>query len=215
MRIIIFGQPGSGKGTQSKKLEDHFSIIHLSMGDILRQAVRSDDSVGLTAKKYMNEGLLVPDPLVIKMLVNILGQGSEHKNGFILDGYPRTIAQANYLDKNSDDLGGAIDVVVYLHIEDNVLLDRLSGRLISESTGEEYHIKYKPPKVAGRCDIDGSKLIQRDDDKPEMVLNRLKVFRAQSEPLIDYYNNKGILKKIDATGEIQEVTNRLISSLSK
>jgi adenylate kinase len=211
LRIVMFGPPGAGKGTQASVLSDKYGAAHISTGDILREAVANRTEVGLKAKGYMDAGELVPDDVVIAIAKDKLGSIGE--TGFILDGFPRTIAQAQALDGALDDLGKPLDAVVNLEIEEEEIVRRLSGRRVCPSCGEPYQIDSKPPEVAGVCDKCGAELVHRVDDQPEAIRNRLKVYSRQTSPLLGYYEQKGILRNITATGGVQNVLDRIVAAL--
>ncbi|MBD3229170.1 MAG: adenylate kinase [Candidatus Lokiarchaeota archaeon] len=190
-RLIFLGLPGAGKGTQSEILESKFNIPQISTGDILREHVRKGTELGNKAKSYMDEGKLVPNNLIIKMMEKRLKQ-DDCSEGFILDGFPRTIEQAEVLESITD-----IDKVIYIDVPVDELIDRLTGRRVCENCNAVYHIKYNPPKKPGVCDECGGKLIQRKDDKKKIVKKRIKAYNSQTKPLVEYYRKKGILKTID------------------
>ncbi|MGB9618958.1 MAG: adenylate kinase [Armatimonadota bacterium] len=211
MRIVLFGPPGSGKGTQAGLLEQKYGAAHISTGDILREAVANGTPIGLKAKAYMDRGELVPDDVVIAIAKDKIASIGD--DGFILDGFPRTIAQAEALDEALANLGRSLEAVVNLRVDRDELIRRLSGRRVCPSCGEPYHVDSKPPKEAGKCDLCGAELIQRDDDKPEAVANRLQVYEAKTAPLLDYYQSRGLLHDVDAVGGIDEVLDRIAASL--
>lgn len=200
MNVILLGPPGVGKGTAAKKMVEVYGIPQISTGDLLREAVKNRTDLGLKAKKYMDAGELVPDDLVIGLLKERVAK-DDCRKGFILDGFPRTIPQAESLDAS----GIRIDVVVNLHADESVIVERLSGRRDCPKCGAIYHIKNNPPKKAGTCDACRSALITRDDQKEEVIQNRLQVYRKQTEPLIQYYEKKGIQKTINAVQTIEKV----------
>jgi len=211
LRIVLFGPPGSGKGTQASLLEEKLGASHISTGNMLREAVARQTEVGLKAKGYMDRGELVPDDVVIaiaKAKVASVGDG-----GFILDGFPRTIAQAEALGAALADLGKPLDAVVNLRVDEDELIRRLSGRRVCPACGAPYHIDSKPSKEAGVCDRCGAELMHRDDDKREAVENRLKVYEAQTAPLLGFYERKGLLRNVDAVGGIADVLGRIAGSL--
>ena len=211
MRIVLFGPPGSGKGTQASLLKQRYGASHISTGETLREAVAKGTRVGLEAKDYMDRGELVPDDVVIAIAREKVA--SVGKNGFILDGFPRTIAQAEALDAALSDLGKALEAVVNLRVDEDELVRRLSGRRVCPSCGEPYHVESKPSKEAGKCDRCGAELVQRDDDKPEAVRNRLRVYEAQTAPVLGYYECKGLLRNVDAVGGIEDILGRIAGSL--
>lgn len=213
MNIILFGPPGAGKGTQAKKMVDFYGIPQISTGDILRANVREGTKLGLAAKEYMDKGELVPDEVLIGIIKNRLKE-QDCEKGFILDGYPRTIPQADALATILDELNKPIDVVLNLEVPDEELVERISGRLMCKC-GASYHRTINPPKKDGVCDICGGKVFQRDDDKKEAVQNRLNVYKKQTEPLIDYYSKHGIVVTLDGTKDIDEVLEDIKAILKK
>lgn len=212
MRVVLFGPPGSGKGTQASLLSEKYGAEHISTGDALREAVARKTEVGLRAKSYMDKGELVPDDVVIAIAKEKLASVGE--SGFILDGFPRTIAQAEALDTALADLGKPLDAVVNLRVENGEIIRRLSGRRVCPNCGEPYHLDSKCPKVEGICDACGAGLVHRDDDKPEAIANRLDVYNRQTAPVLDYYERVGILKSIDAVGGIRDIHNRIAEALN-
>ena len=213
MNIILFGPPGAGKGTQAKKMVDYYGIPQISTGDILRANVREGTELGLAAKGYMDKGELVPDEVLIGIIKNRLKE-QDCEKGFILDGYPRTIPQADALAVILDEIDKPIDVVLNLEVPDEELVERISGRLMC-NCGASYHRTFNPPKKDGVCDICGSEVFQRADDKEEAVQNRLNVYKKQTEPLIDYYAKQGILVTLDGTKDINEVFGDIKAVLTK
>lgn len=211
MRVVLFGPPGSGKGTQASLLKEKYGLAHIATGDILREAVANKTEVGLKAKSYMDRGELVPDDVVIAIVKDKLQSIGEV--GFILDGFPRTIAQAEALDRALVELGKPLDAVVNLQVDEEELVRRLSGRRVCPSCGEPYHLESKPPKVDEVCGKCGTALLQREDDKPEAIRNRLRVYREQTEPVLGYYASRGILKNIDAVGEIEQIASRIVDAV--
>lgn len=203
MDIILFGPPGAGKGTQAQKLSQKYGIPQISTGDILRANVKEGTELGLEAKKYMDAGELVPDAVLIGIIKDRLLQ-PDCANGFLLDGYPRTIPQADALAGILDEIKKPIDVVINIVVPNEDLVKRLSGRWMS-GCGASYHTVFNPPKTAGVCDVCGDKLFQRPDDTSEAVSNRLDVYQKQTAPLVDYYKEKGLLKDIDGTKDIDVV----------
>lgn len=213
MNIILFGPPGAGKGTQAKKLVDFYGIPQISTGDILRANVREGTELGLAAKAYMDKGELVPDQVLIGIIKNRLKE-DDCKKGFILDGYPRTVPQADALETILSEIDKPIDVVLNLEVPDEVLVERVSGRLMCKC-GASYHIISNPPKKDNICDICGSEIFQRVDDKAEAVQNRLDVYKKQTQPLINYYKEKDILVSLDGTKDIDEVFEDIKAILAK
>jgi adenylate kinase len=212
MRILFLGPPGSGKGTQSKNLAEKLKNIHLSSGDLLREAVAQNTPAGKEAKSYMDAGKLVPDPVLIQMFREKLSQ-REAAAGFILDGFPRNVAQAKSLDQLLAEFGGSLDSVLNLIIEDSYLTERITGRRSCTKCGAVYHVKFAPTKQPNVCDVCGGPVVQRSDDTPELVKQRLDTYREKTEPLIDYYDSRRILKTIDADGDPSEVFSRILLAL--
>ena len=204
MKIIMLGAPGAGKGTQAKMLADKYKIPHVSTGDIFRANIKNGTELGTKAKVYMDQGMLVPDELTCDLVVDRIKQ-DDCKDGYILDGFPRTIPQAECLDKALDALNDKIDFAVNVEVPDENIIRRMSGRRACLSCGRTYHIVYNPPKEEGICDECKKELVLRDDDKPETVEKRLKVYHEQTQPRIDYYRNKGVLAEVDGTRDMQEV----------
>jgi adenylate kinase len=212
MKIIMLGAPGAGKGTQAKQIASKYSIPHISTGDIFRANIKNGTDLGKKAKEYMDQGLLVPDELTCDLVMDRIAQ-DDAKNGFVLDGFPRTIPQAEALDAALTKIGQAMDYAIDVDVPDENIVNRMSGRRACVKCGATYHIKYNAPKTEGICDNCGSELIQREDDKPETVLNRLSVYHEQTQPLIDYYDGKGIVKNIDGTKDLNEVFEDIIKVL--
>lgn len=204
MKIIMLGAPGAGKGTQAKMIADKYGVPHISTGDIFRANIKNGTQLGMEAKEYMDKGLLVPDELTVKILLDRVA-ADDCVNGYVLDGFPRTIPQAEVLDKALAGMGDSIDYAIDVDVPDENIVKRMSGRRACLSCGATYHIEHVPPKSEGICDRCGKELVLRDDDKPETVLNRLKVYHDQTQPLIDFYNAKGVLRTVDGTKPMQEV----------
>ena len=204
MKIIMLGAPGAGKGTQAKKIADAYNIPHISTGDIFRANLKAGTELGLKAKTYMDKGELVPDELTCDLVVDRIAK-DDAKNGYVLDGFPRTIPQADALTKALDARGEKIDFAIDVNVPDENIITRMSGRRACVGCGATYHIKYAPPKKDGVCDSCGKELILRDDDKPETVANRLKVYHDQTQPLIEYYTKAGVLHTVDGTQDIDVV----------
>ncbi len=196
MRIVLLGSPGSGKGTQAVRIEKKFGIPHISTGDIFRDNMAKNTPVGIEAKSYIERGLLVPDSVTLKIVQNRLAE-DDCKKGFLLDGFPRNLPQAEALDKELEKMGNEIDAVINIETGDEIIIERMINRRICRDCGESYNLSSLRPAVEGICDKCGGSLYTRDDDKPETVSNRLKVYRDQTFPLIEYYNNKGILFTVD------------------
>lgn len=212
MKIIMLGAPGAGKGTQAKMIAEKFSIPHVSTGDIFRANIKNGTELGMEAKKYMDQGLLVPDELTVKILLDRVAQ-EDCKNGYVLDGFPRTIPQAEVLDKALTELGDKIDYAINVDVPDENIINRMSGRRACVTCGATYHIVHIPPKSEGICDKCSSQLILRDDDKPETVKNRLDVYHKQTQPLIDFYAKKGVLKSVDGTVDMKDVFAAIVDIL--
>ncbi|MCQ6962059.1 adenylate kinase [Methanolobus chelungpuianus] len=204
MNVVLFGPPGAGKGTQAKELTKKYSIPHISTGDILRANVRDGTELGMKAKEYMDRGELVPDAVLIGLIKNRLNE-PDCKAGYLLDGYPRTIPQADALDTILKEIGKPLDVVVNIEVSDDELVKRLSGRRTCPKCGESYHVMFNPPQKQGICDVCGSQLYQRDDDREEVIRQRLAVYNQKTKPLIDYYVKAGILVNIDGSAGVDEV----------
>ena len=214
MKIIMLGAPGAGKGTQAKKIAEKYSIPHISTGDIFRANIKNGTELGAKAKEYMDKGLLVPDELVCDLVVDRIQQADCEK-GYILDGFPRTIPQAEALDKALAANNEAVDFAINVEVPDENIINRMSGRRACVGCGATYHIQFNAPKVEGVCDTCGEKLILRDDDKPETVKNRLSVYHEQTQPLIDYYSKKGVLAEVDGTQAMDDVFNAIVNVLGK
>jgi len=212
MNIVFLGPPGAGKGTQAKILIERYGIPQISTGDMLREHRAKGTELGKKAQEYMDKGQLVPDEIILGMVKERLSQPDCQK-GFILDGFPRTVAQAEALDKLLSEMSKKLDFALALIVPDELLVERLTGRRTCKNCGMMYHIKYKPPKVEGKCDVCGGELYQRPDDNEETVRNRLKVYHEQTAPLIEYYKTKGILREIDGSKSIEEITQQIISIL--
>jgi adenylate kinase len=212
--IVLLGPPGAGKGTQAQIIAREFGLPHISSGDIFRENLKNQTELGKQAKQYMDRGELVPDDVTISMIQNRLS-ADDCKNGTLLDGFPRTPPQADALSKMLLKFGGKVNAVPYIKVAEDILIERLTGRWTCRAEGHVYHQKYHPPRKAGICDIDGSELYQRDDDKAETVINRIKVYFAQTMPLIEYYQKAGLLIEIDGAKSIEKVSKELIKALKK
>ncbi|GAA4723802.1 adenylate kinase [Brevibacillus fulvus] len=212
MNIILMGLPGAGKGTQAERIVEEFNIPHISTGDMFRAAVKNQTPLGLEAKSFMDKGLLVPDEVVIGIVRERLSN-EDCANGFLLDGFPRTVPQAEALTSTLKELGREIDHVININVRRELLIERLTGRWICPVCGASYHTLFNPPKTEGVCDKDGGKLYQRDDDKAEVVTQRLDVNIAQTQPLIDYYSKQGLLRNINGEQDIQVVFAEIKSLL--
>ena len=213
MKIIMLGAPGAGKGTQAQMIADKFNIPHISTGDIFRANIKNGTELGKKAKEFMDKGLLVPDELTVQLLLDRVAN-DDCKNGYVLDGFPRTIPQADVLDAELTKLGDKVDFAVNVDVPDENIVRRMSGRRACLKCGATYHIEHIPPKTEGICDKCGSELVQREDDKPETVQNRLSVYHEQTQPLIDYYDKKNILRTVDGTKDMQEVFNEIVNILN-
>ncbi len=208
MILVLLGAPGVGKGTQAQLISKEFSIPQISTGDILRKEVKEESELGKKAKTFMDSGGLVPDDVIVDMMEKRIKE-SDCANGFILDGFPRTIAQADALDKMLEKNNLKLDSAILVDVAQDKIVERLTGRRVCEKCGAVYHIKNNPPKKEGICDLCGGKLIQRDDDKEEIVLNRLKIYEELTQPLIAYYSEKNKLKKVDGVGAIEDIFKRV------
>jgi adenylate kinase len=212
MKIIMLGAPGAGKGTQAKKIAGKYNIPHISTGDIFRANIKNGTELGKKAKTYMDQGLLVPDELVVDLVADRVNQ-EDCANGYVLDGFPRTIPQAEALTKALKELGQKMDYAIDVDVPDANIVNRMSGRRACVGCGATYHMVYAPTKQEGVCDSCGGELILRDDDKPDTVQKRLNVYHEQTQPLIDYYTREGILRKVDGTIDIEEVFGQIVKLL--
>jgi adenylate kinase len=212
LNLILLGPPGAGKGTQAERLTDDFDLPYIATGNVLRKAVDEGSELGKKAAEYMNNGDLVPDDLMIDLVLDCL-KSDDASDGFLLDGFPRTVAQADALGEKLEREGRKITAVLNIEVPDEEVIRRLSGRRVSKS-GRVYHVDFDPPKHEGRCDIDGSPLIQRDDDKPETVKKRLDVYHKQTKPLIDYYDERGLLRRFDGTRPPTEVHDHIRATVA-
>lgn len=213
MRLVLLGPPGVGKGTQASSIVKKYDVPHISTGDIFRANIKEGTKLGLEAKSYMDKGLLVPDELVVSIVKDRLTQ-DDCKDGFLLDGFPRTIDQADALDEALAEMGTKLDKVINLSADKEILLERVVGRRICRTCGATYHIKFNPSKVEGLCDLDQGELYQRDDDTEETVSTRIEVYGKETQPLIDYYNNKNLLVDIDGTQPISKIFDTIVEALS-
>ena len=214
MKIIMLGAPGAGKGTQAKKIDDKYQIPHISTGDIFRANIKEGTELGKKAKSYMDQGLLVPDELTLELIMDRF-QNPDCANGYVLDGFPRTIPQAEALTDALEKNGDTIDYAINVEVPDENIVTRMSGRRACLSCGATYHVVYAPTKTEGICDRCGEKLVLRDDDKPETVKKRLDVYHSQTQPLIDYYTQAGILKEVDGTVDINYVFAAVVKILGE
>jgi adenylate kinase len=212
--IVLLGPPGAGKGTQAKRISEKLNLPHISSGDIFRENLNNKTALGKKAKEYMNRGELVPDDLTISMIRERLSR-PDCDQGALLDGFPRTIAQAQALNEMLGEFDGGVDAVPYIKVPDEELIERLSGRLVCKAKGHVFHRKYNPPEQPGICDYDGSELYQREDDKPETVKRRIRVYFKQTQPLIEYYRDRDLLIEIDGDQPIKQVTADLFGALEE
>ncbi|MDP9183446.1 MAG: adenylate kinase [Actinomycetota bacterium] len=212
MRLVLVGPPGAGKGTQAQYIAEHLGVPQISTGDIFRSHVSQGTALGLEAKSYMDRGDLVPDDVTVNMVRERLGD-EDAREGFLLDGFPRTVPQAQVLDDILAEAGFKLDVVLELVVDDDEVIRRLSGRRTCRSCNHIWHVDFDPPTVEGVCDIDGGELYQRDDDQAETIANRLDVYTASTAPLVNYYAGRGLLVGIDATGPVDDITSRAIDAL--
>lgn len=211
--IVLLGPPGSGKGTQAQIIAERWSLPHISSGDIFRENLKNRTELGKIAEDYIQRGELVPDDLTIAMIRERLSR-PDCRNGALLDGFPRTPAQAQALDQMLQELGGVIKAVPYIQVPEAMLIERLTGRWTCRAQGHVFHEKYNPPRQPGLCDIDGSELYQREDDQVETVRQRIRVYLEQTEPLVEYYRARGLLVEIDGSRSIEQVTQQLLESLA-
>ncbi len=211
MRIVLLGAPGAGKGTQCKRIAAKYGLAHLSSGDILRQERAAGTELGKKAQSYMDSGALVPDGIIVEMMAGAISKAS--KNGFVLDGFPRTVNQAEELDKSLASTGQQIDAILNLQVDDQLIAKRMGGRRSCPKCGAVYHIENLKPKVDGKCDNDGTKLIQRPDDSLEVVTNRLKTYHRQTKPVVDYYKKNNTVYDIDANKSADEVARLIFKYL--
>ena len=212
MRLILLGPPGAGKGTQASAIVKKYNIPHISTGDIFRANIKEGTELGKKAEEYMNKGLLVPDEIVVSIVKDRLTK-DDCKNGFLLDGFPRTVAQAEALDQELKEMLSKIDKVINIEVDKDILVERIIGRRICKNCGATYHIKFSPAKQDGICDICGGELHQRKDDTLDTVEKRIQVYMEQTKPLIDYYAQKGLLLNIDGTKDKDEVFQEIVKSL--
>ncbi len=204
MKIIMLGAPGAGKGTQAKMIAEAYKLPHISTGDIFRANIKEGTDLGKEAKTYMDEGKLVPDELTVRILLDRVSK-DDCKNGYVLDGFPRTIPQAEVLENELDKLGDKVDFAINVDVPDENIINRMSGRRACLKCGATYHIRHVPPKKEGICDICGSELVLRDDDKPETVKKRLDVYHEQTQPLIDFYIKRNVLKTVNGNADPKDV----------
>ena len=212
MKIIMLGAPGAGKGTQAKRIAEKYGIPHISTGDIFRANIKQGTELGKKAKTYMDQGLLVPDELTVDLVIDRIQQ-DDAKNGYILDGFPRNIPQAQRLDEALAKLNEKIDYAINVEVPDENIVNRMGGRRACVGCGATYHVEFNPTKTEGVCDICGEKLILRDDDKPETVKKRLNVYHEQTQPLIEYYGSAGVLREVDGTVDMDDVFAAIVQIL--
>jgi len=213
MKLVLLGAPGAGKGTQAVVISKKYNVPHISTGDIFRYNIKNNTELGKKAKEYIDNGLLVPDEVTINIVKDRLGN-EDCKSGFILDGFPRTIQQAEKLDEILDSTGTKLDCVLNIHVPDTEIISRMSGRRVCSKCGMSYHIKSNPPKDKDICNECGSPVIQRDDDKEETVLKRLETYHKQTEPLIEYYKQKGLLLTVTGMEKVERTTDEVLKALS-
>jgi adenylate kinase len=213
LNLVLLGSPGSGKGTQGERLQEDFRLPYYATGDILRAAVRDGSELGAQAREYMDRGDLVPDEVMVGLIAERVGS-EEAADGFILDGFPRTIGQAEALDSKLRELGRGLTTAILIEVPDEEVVRRLSGRRVCEKEGHIFHVEFDPPKEKDVCDIDGSPLQIRDDDKPEVVRHRLGTYHEKTEPLVAYYEERGILRRVDGLSAPDEVADRIRAMLA-
>jgi adenylate kinase len=213
LNLVLLGPPGSGKGTQGERLQEDLRLPYYATGDILRGAVRDGTELGRAAKEYMDRGDLVPDEVMVGVIAERI-DSDEARDGFILDGFPRTTPQAEALDAKLDELGRAVTAVLLIDVSDEEVIRRLGGRRTCAANGHVFHVDFNPPEHDGVCDLDGSELIVRDDDKPEVIRKRLETYHAKTEPLVDYYDHRSVLRRIDGEEVPDEVTEEVRRTLA-
>jgi adenylate kinase len=213
LNLVLLGPPGSGKGTQGERLNEDLRLPYYATGDILRGAVRDETELGQSAKSYMDRGDLVPDEVIVGMIAERI-DSEEARDGFILDGFPRTTPQAEALDAKLEELGRGVTAVLLIDVSDDQVVRRLGGRRTCEAEGHVYHVEFNPPKVEGVCDVDGSPLLVRDDDKPEVIRKRLATYHEKTEPLVTYYDDRGVLRRVDGERDPDVVTEELRRTLA-
>ncbi len=213
LNLVLLGPPGSGKGTQGERLNEDLRLPYYATGDILRAAVRDETELGRSAKRYMDAGDLVPDEVIVGVIAEAL-DSDEARDGFILDGFPRTTPQAEALDAKLAELGRSVTAVLLIDVSDDEVVRRLGGRRTCAANGHVFHVEFNPPEKEGVCDIDGSELIVRDDDKPEVIRKRLDTYHEKTEPLIDYYDHRSVLRRVDGVAPPDQVTEELRRTLA-
>ncbi|MDR7417172.1 MAG: adenylate kinase [Armatimonadota bacterium] len=214
MNVVFLGPPGAGKGTQAARVSACYGIPHIATGDMLREAIARGTELGRLARSYVDRGELVPDEVMLRLVEERLRE-PDARGGFLLDGFPRTRPQAEGLDALLDRMGRRLDLVVFFRVPQETLLRRLGGRWICRAAGHVYHEDHHPPRVPGRCDLDGSELYQRPDDRPEAVARRLEVYERQTAPLVEYYRARGVFREVDGAAGLEEVTRRLCTILDE
>jgi adenylate kinase len=213
LNLILLGPPGAGKGTQAERLTDDFNVPYIATGNMLREAVQEETELGKQAKAFMDEGRLVPDDVITGVILEAI-ESDDARDGFILDGFPRTIPQADALAEGMTAHDRELTAAILIEVPEDEILRRMSGRRVSVKTGRVYHVDFDPPKHAGRCDVDGSQLVQRADDEPETVKKRLAVYHDQTEPLINYYEDQGLLRRFDGTRSPTEVHDHIRATIA-
>jgi adenylate kinase len=213
LNLVLLGPPGSGKGTQGERLNEDLRLPYYATGDILRGAVRDETDLGKSAKEFMDAGDLVPDEVIVGVIAERI-DSEEARDGFILDGFPRTTPQAEALDAKLTELGRGVTAVLLIATSDDEVVRRLGGRRTCEANGHVYHVDFNPPKEEGVCDIDGSPLLVRDDDKPDVIRKRLATYHEKTEPLVTYYDDRGVLRQVDGERDPDEVTEELRRTLA-
>jgi adenylate kinase len=213
LNIVLLGPPGAGKGTQAARLLEDFGLRYIATGNMLRDAVREGTELGQKAKEYMDRGDLVPDDLIIAMIKDSLEQG-ERANGFILDGFPRTERQARALDEELEQLGRTLNTALLIDVDEQDIVDRLSQRRVCVKGQHNFHMSFDPPKHPERCDVDGSRLVQRDDDKPEVIQHRIEEYREKTAPVVDYYDRQGRLRRVNGSRSQEEVSDQIRANLA-
>ena len=213
LNLILLGPPGAGKGTQAERLTDDFNVPYIATGNILRKAVQEETELGKEAKAYMDEGRLVPDDVITGVILEAI-ESDDARDGFILDGFPRTIPQADALEEGMKAHDRDLTAAILIDVPDDEVLRRLSGRRVSVKTGRVYHVDFDPPKHEGRCDVDGSELVRREDDEPATVRKRLSVYHEQTKPLINYYEDQGLLRRFDGTRSPTEVHDHIRATIA-
>jgi adenylate kinase len=213
LNLVLLGPPGSGKGTQGERLNEDLRLPYYATGDILRGAVRDETALGKSAKEYMDRGDLVPDEVIVGVIAERI-DSEEARDGFILDGFPRTTPQAEALDAKLEDMGRSVGAVLLIDVSDDEVVKRLGGRRTCEENGHVFHVDFNPPKVEGVCDLDGSPLLVRDDDKPDVIRKRLATYHEKTEPLVTYYDDRGVLRRVEGERDPDEVTEELRRTLA-